>query len=708
MAASTSWRPQPPSITDPPPSTMTDYPITVGGSRRMSGGDVGANGEHEDKPDWMRRAKDALEFSTTYIDSNYRRQWEDSLRAFNNQHSSASKYNTEVFRKRSNLYRPKTRAVIRKNEAASAAAFFSNLDRVNIEPQNPSDKDQRMSAEVMQELIQYRLTKSIPWFLIVQGGLQDAQVQGACVAHVHWQYIPGKAKDDQPTDAMVDQPVVELLPIENVRFDPSASWLDPVNTSPYFIHLIPMYVCDVRDRMRRPDPKGRVWKQVSDSELARSMDTPDDSTRSARLGQQQDPSQQRRTVSDYDIVWVHRHIHRWNGEDWEFYTLQSDHLLTEPEPLRMTVFHGKRPYVIGNAILETHKPMPASVPKLSEGLQDEANEVMNQRLDNIKFVLNKRWIVKRGRNVDLQSLVRNVPGGITLADDVENDVREVNWPDVTGSAYEEQNRIDADFSDLVGNFDPMQIQAMRSGNASNNTMRMLQGPSNLLTEYLLKTYVETFINPILRQLVLLEQSYETDPAVLNIAGQRAQLSQRFGVDAVTDDMLERELTVICNVGMGATDPVQKMNKFIVGLQAFQNVAMHPPPGINLGEVAKEIFGLAGYQDGQRFFDMSDPDKAHAQQMIEALQQEVKILSGRVKEKESVQPTKLKIAQENNLTRLALAEIKTESSNKQLLARHLAELERLREEHAMELEQMTHAASMDQQAGGGGDGEGESD
>ena len=110
------------------------------------------------------------------------------------------------------------------------------------------------------------------------------------------------------------------MPIENIRIDPSANWADPINSSPYIIHLIPMYVTDVKARMSRPDPKGRQWKSYPDPVLTQSSD--DDSTRKTRYGKQQDPMMQSRTVSDYDICWVHRHIHRWNGTDYEFYTIR--------------------------------------------------------------------------------------------------------------------------------------------------------------------------------------------------------------------------------------------------------------------------------------------------------------------------------------------------------------------------------------------------
>ncbi len=623
------------------------------------------------EPDWIKRAKDSYRFSTSYIDSNYRTKWDDSIRAFNNQHPADSKYNGELFKKRSNLFRPKTRAVIRKNEAAAAAAFFSNIDLIDVIANNQSEKAELVSAEVTKQLLQYRLTKTIPWFQVVMGGIQDGQTQGACCAHVYWRFIE-RHDDKGMTESLEDKPVVDLIPIENLRIDPSASWMDPIGTSPYLIHLIPMYWCDVKDRMDYPNPKGQRWKKYSQSIVFAKSENQDDSTRQARNQLSQDPTQQRRDVSDYDIVWVHRHIHRWNGEDWEFYTINSERLLTEPEPLKSAVWHGHRPYVMGNVILETHKPMPSSLPMLIKPLQDEANTIQNQRMDNVQFVLNKRWFAKRGKNIDLASLVRNVPGGITLVDDPENDIKEVNWPDVTSSAYLEQDRIDGDFSDLVGNFNPMQVQAQRTGRESTNTMRMLQGPTNLLTEYMLKTYVETFVQPILRQLVMLEQHYETDMTILALAGQKAELFKKYGINQVTDAVLDKELAVTVNVGMGATDPAAKLQKFVYAAESFAKLCVRPPPGIDLKEVWKEFAALSGYQDGKRFLmDGEDPTIAGLQKQIMALTQALqKGPAAKAEQMAKSNEVKVLTTRDTNKTKIEVANIAHESKARLALAEHV--------------------------------------
>lgn len=704
---SVPWRTQPSSIDDPPAGRApldyrgkdTETPGMISQPEQQppglsqddyeqpdgvdvgSGADIAAEedeeleeGEEDDMPDFLQRAKDAFAFSTTYMDSNLRKPLDDSLRAFNNQHAADSKYNSETFKRRSHLYRPKTRAVIRKNEAAAAAAFFSNFDLINTEPADPSSKEEIISADVMKQIIQERLTVSIPWFKVAIGGFQDSQVQGVVAAHIYWRFRTRKDRK-QGHVQVEDRPVIDLIPRENIRFDPSADWMDPIHTSPYVIHLMPMYLCDVVERMEHPDPKGRRWHDLPIETLMTARCDSDDSTRAARLkGNTQDPSQQDRMISDYDLVWVHRHIHRWNGEDWEFYTLNSEHMLTDPAPLIENVWHGMRPYELGCAILETHTTNPSSVPTLTRELQDEANDVQNSRSDNVKFVLNKRWFVKRGKNVDVASLVRNVPGGATMVDDVEKDIKEVSWQDVTQSAYLEQDRINSDFDDLAGNFSPTQAAAQRGARESFRTLNAVQSPASMLTEYTLKTYVESFLLPVLRQLVLLEQFYESDEVLLGIAGQKAKITQRFGQQEITDALLEKQMTVTINIGMGATNPDTKLQRFQAAMGTFTQLAAKPPPAIDLKEVLKELLALSGYRDGQRFMSADDPDKVKAQQMIQALMKKVQMLEMEKKNKEGANQTRVQVAREGNVTKLVLADKEDSHQSRHLLIGHLMKME----------------------------------
>lgn len=644
---------------------------------QVEGSSNAAEAQEEDEPDdsepdWEIRARNAFRTSTDFFDSNFRKNLEDSLRAFNNQHPGDSKYTSETFRKRSNLYRPKTRTVMRKNEAALCAALFSNLDLIDCQAANPSEPEEIVSAEVMKELLQERLTVSMPWFQFTMGAMQDAQNQGVVIAHSYWEYT-GNVRDGQYR-VKRDRPVQELIPLENFRFDPSAKWYDVVNTSPYLIELIPMYIGEVKERMRYPDPKGRKWHELDEQEIAACAEVSDESTRMARNNMQQDAPQQPREVTDYDVVWVHRHIHRWRGEDYEFYMLASKWLLTDPEPLEDNVWFGERPYVIGTCVLETHKSMPNSLVTLLRPLADEANDLQNQASDNLKFILNKAWFVKRSANVDTTSLVRNVPGRVTMVNDPEKDVKEVSWPDLPRSIFEEKNRNDADFDNLAGNFNPMTLAQTRSPRESFRTVNAVQSPAMMMTEYTLMTLVQTFLIPCLRQLVLLEQYYETDQVLLSIAGKKAQVMQRFGVSEVTDAILEKRMAVNINLGMGATDPTMKQQRFQAALTTAAGLAKQPIPGLDLKECFKELLALAGYRDAIRFFSDQDPEKAKLLMTIQGLMKKLGQYEMDKRNKHESNVVKLITAREGNLTKLALASKEDDHQSRHLLIGHLLQQE----------------------------------
>jgi hypothetical protein len=580
------------------------------------------NDPQEENTDWLSLARSCFQASTDYMDTNYRKGWEDNLRAFGNKHPSDSKYNSENYRHRSRIFRPKTRSVIRRNEAAAAAAFFSNPEVIDTQPINKSDMKARAAAEIMKELVQYRLTKTIPWFLTCIGALQDAQTVGVCCSYQYWKY------DEADGKPLEDEPCIELIPVENIRIDPGASWIDPIGTSPFVIRMIPMYRVDVEEMRKRVDPKTGQPKWKKEQEEERGGEAfRYDTTRMARESLREDSKNNNANISDYDILWVHENFVKRDGKTWVYFTLATEELLTDPKELSEVYFHGEIPIVMGFCIIETHKVYPAGIAELIRPLQAEANEIANQRLDNVKFVLNKKWIAKRNSQVDLNAIVRNVPGGVILASNPETDLKEVNFPDVTASSYAEQDRINADMDDLAGNFSPGSAQTKKGGpEPVRNNMMFVQGAGQM-TEYMLRIFIETWVKKVLRQLVKLEQAYETDRTVLAIAAQKAQLHIKYGMSEVTNDILDQELLLEVNVGMSATDPFAKLQKFLTATNSIAGILGVPtlPPTFKM-EATKEIFGLLGYGDGKRFMgeQQADPEKEHLMQVIQQLQETIKM------------------------------------------------------------------------------------
>jgi len=654
--------------------------------------------ESDEDAEWLKLVVESRQSAESFLNSSLRRQWEQNYALFNNRHPPGSKYHSELYKKRSRLFRPRTRSTVRKNEAAAAAAFFSSTKLTSVEATDDNDPKQLASAAINEHLLQYRLTKTIPWFLTLIGALQDAQVTGVCCSKQYWRYqrrevttwVPmldpetGQPVMDPATGhplerpepgykVVQDKPCIDVIPPENVLIDPGADWRDPANTSPYLILLIPMYVHEVRERIANPDSKTGApgWRPVSDADLGQAMSGMSDSVRAAREGQERQDSKSNdaQAVRDYDIVWVQENFIKRAGTDYVFFTLGGHAILSDPRPVDEVYWHceeGKRPIVMGSAVIETHKVYPSSKVQLTAPLQVEINDVTNQRMDNVKLAMNGRNFVRNGGNVDLQALLRSTPGGTVLMQNPGTDVVTDRPPDVTASSYQEQDRLSVEFDEAAGAFSPASIQSNRKLNETVGGMQLLAGNASGMAEYDLRVFTETWVEPVLRQLLRLEQKYESDVVVLSLAGAKAKLWQHFGVNRIDDELLEQDLTCTVDVGLAAVAPERRLARFEM---ATKTVGQIFGPSIvkrvKQDAVISEVFGLAGYRDGSRFFNPEEEGQA-GQEQIEQLQSVIQDLQKQLDDKNREIDAKIQIAQGNNATDIAVQQLQNEGDYREHL------------------------------------------
>lgn len=543
----------------------------------------------------LRLAREAYSSSNTYFDANVRRDIEADLRQWQGRHARGSRYLHPGYANRSKLFVPKTRAAVTRMEAQAAEAFFSSIEVVAIEPYDKEDPFQVDAAGFYSALIEKRLHEpakrgGIPWFLTAMGAYQDGNVAGVAIGKCWWEFDRARA---------LNRPRIDLVPVENFRFDPAADWRDPVSTSPYLILEIPMYAKDVKARAA-----SGMWRPVAEQQLAGGMRRYSDTVRLQREGNRQDPKDQGAGTGDYRVVWVREVILEQDGQDWLFHTLGDDLLLSSRiEPVEIQYAAG-RPYVVGFTTIEAHRHYPSSIPRLTADLQREANDLRNQRIDNVSFVLNKRYFVKRNAQVDIQSITRNAPGSATLLQDPEKDVKVLDTPDVTASAFAEQDRLNVDFDDLVGQLNNASVQTNRSLNETVGGLSLIATGANQVSAYRLRTFVETWVEPALRMLLDLEREYEDDPRYIEMAMRQA------GIEQLPDAIWSEQVRLQVNVGMGATNPFQKANLLIFALDSVKKLVADGQMerrGMDVQEVVKEIFSMIGYRDGTRFFAWQDDD-----------------------------------------------------------------------------------------------------
>ena len=590
----TGTRDTPPDISESP-----DYSNVSRGTKQASSTVAGGR-SGKDNTYLKLLARECWDSSTNWLNAGRRIAWNDSLRAFQGLHPSNSKYLSTDYRYRSRLFRPLTRTMVRKAEAQTAAAFFGNEDVCSIEPTDDNNPLQQASAEILKALLQYRLTKTIPWFLTVVGARQDCEVMGIAIAKAYWKFkesrvgterrpavhpVTGEPLVDPETGepledvfetykTNVDHPWVDLMAPENFRFDPGADWRNPIATSPYLIECIPMYIADVKLKI-----KSGEWLPVSEGSLRNATNLDDDVTRRSReYGRVPGKDHDAWKPRDFDICWIRENIIRVDGEDMHFYTLASaGELLSLPRPLKEVYLQGVRPYVCGFVVPEAHKTYPFGKVELVKELQTQANDVSNLRLDNVKLALNPRQFVRDGKAVDPTDVRSFQPGKVIMVKDPEADIRWDRPPEVTASSYQEQDRINLDFDSLTGDMSNSSIQANKGVYEAVGNMTMMQGNASQLGEYEQRVFAETFVEPLLTQLVMLEQAYETDEVIIANAGRQADLLQKFGINEITDELLQQQLTVKVNVGLGATNPQHKLQNFMTATQAIGQMLARPRP-----------------------------------------------------------------------------------------------------------------------------------
>lgn len=607
----------------PPDRSSTEAPA------RDSAADIGEGVTEEIL---LRFLQEAMRLSVDHKQRTVESGATRSYKAWNNQHADGSKYNLPGYRGRSRLFVPKTRSAVRKNLTAAANALFATEDVVSITAELEDDPLQAATASVIGSLVEYRTSRQagrsgMPWFLICMGGNLDAQLTGVTVSKQHWNYDevetseteividPESGKEIEQLKMRVerDRPMSTLIPLENVHPDPAAPWYDVVQAGAFWSVVYPMRLGEARTMMQAEAKRGSpvVWHHVDDSTLRMGRgDLNQSATRRARE-RGGDRYEETKGSGDLDIVWLYENFIRIDGRDWHFWSVGTNSIITNISETRdiYPAFDGDRPYTFGVGQIDSHKVFPMSPVESWQPLQFEINDIVNLRLDTLKRSIAPLAKVKRGRNVDMVQLQRRGnPDAVLLLDSVD-DVEFEATPGPSGASYTETSAANAAFDELSGSFSTASVQTSRQLNETVGGMRLMSGASNAVTEFDLRIWVETWCEPTLRQIAHLVRYYESSEKALRIAGAKAQVWEKHRYMPGFDDFDSCDLMLRVNVGIGATDPMQKMGKFKAAIEMLLPMQeMFEAQGITpKGDVIiEEVMGSAGYRDGKRFFEFGEP------------------------------------------------------------------------------------------------------
>ena len=574
-----------------------------------------------------------------------------AYRAWQGQHSEGSKYLGPAFKGRSRLFVPKTRSAVRKNLASAAGALFSTEDVTSIQATYEDDLQQRATAATIKADLEYRLTRSstisgMPWFQIAMGACLDSQLTGICVTKQFWEYeevdtgqdrvtsVPwmnpmtgepymndlGQAVMKEQVEPIMrvtkDRPMCELHPVENVQLDPAAPWYNPVQLGRWFNVRYPIGLSDARAMLRSAGKRGdRMWKQnVSDATLRKGRQEDERSgARRTREGGGDRYEDSARAGGALDIVWLQENFVRIGGRDWHFWSVGRHAIISEIREVieAYPELGGERPYVMGVAQLDTHRVFPQSPVETWQPLQNELNDITNLRLDTLKRSIAPLVMAKRGTQVDLQALQRRGQPETVLMVNSMDDINIVPTPPPNGQAFQETSITNSNFDELAGVFSTSSVQQSRQLNETVGGMNLMSRAAGSVSEFDLRIWIETWVEPVLRHLVHLVRYHESDERIVAVAGQQARVWSKYQYLPSIEDYEQCELTVRVNAGIGAVDPMQKLQKMQFAFQMLMPLlpeAKAKGISINVEQIIEEVMGGAGFRDGRRFFEFGEPQQ----------------------------------------------------------------------------------------------------
>ncbi len=583
--------------------------------------DKEGRGDDDFEEDMLELAEEAYNSSTDYLETYKVREWVDAYMLYNGQHTKDTKF----FDKNrphylSKFFIPKTYEFIITQTAYVKQAMFSGSHLIDCQIYNDYDKEAQIQADFFKTFLEYRLKSEKNWFykhIIAQ--YQDSHLTNFPCSKVAY-------------DFKKQQAIVKPISVERIRIHPQADPFDPVNSSPYLIHIIPMYVYQVKKRMKsKGDDK---WLELSNDDLVRTVHTLENDVASARNDFESDIENNDGDTSlkDHQIVYVHENfIIGEDGEDYCFYTLGSNKLLSKIYKTKELYFHG-RPFVIGSVMLESGRVYPKSPVIHAKPLQEMLNELQNMSNDIKRKVAMPNYLVSRKVH-DLYALESAKPGSYIKVNDPTSDIVPLNTQTQANGLQEGIMTAATHIDDMLGRYGISTAQSRANANSSVGGMQQQASSANLISELYLSTFIETYVEPLLEMYLAVELQYN---------GTNKELVKKIFKDyGVEDRALEKgvqpedlptqlskmnkELKIGINAAVGASNPDMKFQKIIATLSQLSKLAaeMNPAMPYNMEEVIKETMSIQGYKNPSRFIKKSeDPMIAQLQQQVQQLQQQL--------------------------------------------------------------------------------------
>lgn len=421
-------------------------------------------------------------------------------------------------RRKSSLYVNKAYALVQRLRASTEQAYFTNPSFASFSPLSIWTEDE---AEKMQEAFDTYWNKRMKPYVQFSKTTISGYTYGTPVLKVYW--ANGK-------------PVLEDVNIHDIYFDPSAKDSDDIRL---LVNNIYMTEEDVAANKKL----GIYNKRFSLSDI--QSGNMQNEYRNNYLDLMQDGS-------SFGRVMLQDVYERLDGSWYLTTTYNRTTILRE----RVKLEDGL-PFVIGKTVPAIDSNDGETVGVYSDSplapiydLQKELNVRVNQEIDAIAEVLNPSFIAERNSGIN-EIDMRKGPSKVLYVSNLSS-IQQYPVPNISQLSVNEE-RLRQDMEEITG------IQMLGSADTSSivnrqtaEGMNILSSEKSLRTDAYIRTFNESFVEPLIEKIARLIWTYSDDKNLFK------------GIDRSKDF----DFNVSISAGLGATSLQSKLNGLDSAFQKF--------------------------------------------------------------------------------------------------------------------------------------------
>lgn len=428
----------------------------------------------------------------------------------------------------SNLFVPVAFTVIETLLPRIMSVMFGQKFVVKI---NPREKGDAKMVRVLQQLLKYQFDR-FGAFNKFYRWIKDTLMYGVGYVVVYWKFEATERTVVEPKylnlagikirygRQQVKRPIVDYDDPEVEVVDPYDLFVDPRATNIKDAKWVIRRVWRTMGYLRKQQAAG-FYKNIDD--VKPGLTNTGDMDKSVRV--EVGGGQALASPDDQDAVELREH---WEDGSVTVVAGGSVEIRNDENPF----WHGNKPICMLKDIELPHEFYAIGEIEPIQSLIEERNTIRNQRLDNVKTIVNRKLVVDKNADIDIEHLDEdNRPGGIILTDDV-NAVRYLDEIDIVASAFNEDQMIVRDIQEATAMAEST-IGVMPRRGETATAINALQGAASSRFALKIQGMVSTGIMDCIKMIISLNQQFLTKKRLVRIIGEAGEDFQEIAAEDIT-------------------------------------------------------------------------------------------------------------------------------------------------------------------------------